>query len=93
MEFFDDIHIPKSLLFESCVFIAREQAWVWKNGDDDFYIDTNEKIRFRVEQEIFTQQRPKKPSGIEEEVVHQVPSYSLLGSCQTDGMGLVTWWD
>ncbi|VVT51420.1 uncharacterized protein SAPINGB_P003090 [Magnusiomyces paraingens] len=98
MEFFDDIHIPKDLLFETCQFVPREQAWVWKNGEYDYYIDTNEKIRFRVEQEIFTQQQPRKPSSLQmsedpanQEVIH--PPYSIIGSCQADGMGLVSWWD
>ncbi|CDO56427.1 similar to Saccharomyces cerevisiae YKL144C RPC25 RNA polymerase III subunit C25 [Geotrichum candidum] len=95
MEFFDDIFIPKHLLFESCVFIPREQAWVWKNGDDDFYIDTNEKIRFRVEQEVFTQHQPKNPGTPEDEQQqhNSPPSYMIQGSCQSDGLGLVTWWD
>lgn len=97
MEFFEDIHIPKELLFESCKFVPGEQAWVWKNGEFDFYIDTNEKIRFRVEQEIFTQQHPRKPSNnpVEEEMAaaNQIPPYSILGSCQADGMGLISWWD
>lgn len=97
MEFFDDIHIPKELLFDTCVFVPREQAWIWKNGEHEFYIDTNEKLRFRVEQEIFTQQQPQKPSnnsmGQDTSPANQTPPYSIIGSCQTDGMGLVAWWD
>ncbi|ANB13754.1 DNA-directed RNA polymerase III subunit RPC25 [Sugiyamaella lignohabitans] len=94
MEFFDDIHIPKSLLFEECSFVPREQAWLWKTEESELYIDTNEKIRFRVEQEIFSNQPPKRPGVEEEEQVHnQVPPYSIIGSCQTDGMGLVSWWE
>lgn len=100
VEFFDDIHIPRSLLFEDCTFVPREQAWVWKNGDSELYIDTNEKIRFRVEQELFNESQPTKPKGEMEgedngpsDAYHAVPPYSIIGSCQVDGMGLVSWWE
>ncbi|KAK7208092.1 RNA polymerase III subunit Rpc25-domain-containing protein [Myxozyma melibiosi] len=66
MGFFDDIFIPKEYLFESCIFIPREQAWVWRD-EHDLYIDTNERIRFRVEQEIFTDQSPRGPKNTEPE--------------------------
>lgn len=50
-----------------------------------------------MEQEIFTQQQPRKPSGIavedEQAAINQPPPYRIVGSCQTDGMGLVSWWD
>uniref|UniRef100_A0A060TCC8 DNA-directed RNA polymerase subunit n=1 Tax=Blastobotrys adeninivorans TaxID=409370 RepID=A0A060TCC8_BLAAD len=100
MEFFNDIHIPKSLLFDNCVFIPTEQAWVWRIPNDDgtntdLYIDTNEKIRFRVEQELFTEQHPKGPTLEDGEAAatqNQTPPYAIIGSCQADGMGLVSWW-
>ncbi|KAK9471196.1 RNA polymerase III subunit Rpc25-domain-containing protein [Dipodascopsis tothii] len=95
MDFFDDILIPKEYLFEECVFISREQAWVWKT-EHELYLDTNEKIRFRVEQEIFTDVSPRGPKNAnddEHNTATQSPPYSLLASCQTYGMGLVTWWD
>lgn len=92
MEFFNDIHVPKALLFEECTFIAKEQAWIW-NVDEEtkLYLDQNEKIRFRVEQEIFTEQIPLKP-GEESHESRKQPPYVILGSCQADGMGLVAWW-
>ncbi|KAK9451179.1 RNA polymerase III subunit Rpc25-domain-containing protein [Limtongia smithiae] len=114
MDFFDDIFIPKEYLFESCIFIPREQAWVWRT-EHDLYLDTNERIRFRVEQEIFTDQSPQGPQLIDPEsgmtfgdsaaakqqqMLLQgsagqtvVSPYSLIGSCMSYGMGLVTWWD
>lgn len=49
MEFFDNVFIPKTMLFEGTQFIIKEQAWVWKNDEYSLYLDTNEKIRFRVE--------------------------------------------
>ncbi|KAK9457232.1 RNA polymerase III subunit Rpc25-domain-containing protein [Dipodascopsis uninucleata] len=97
MDFFDDIFIPKENLFEDCVFIAREQAWVWRT-EHELYLDTNERIRFRVEQETFTDQSPAGPSesvGAEDEaaVSARPPPYTLIASCQTYGMGLLSWWD
>lgn len=75
MEFFDDIFIPKSMLFEGCHFIVKEQAWVWKQDDYELYLDINEKVRFRVEQSKY------ENSG-----------FQIIGSCQVDGMGLLSWW-
>jgi DNA-directed RNA polymerase III subunit RPC8 len=93
MEFFDDIYIPRSMLFETCEFVAAEQAWIWKTPSHDFYIDTNEKIRFRVEQEHFVEQHPKGPKDIENDSANQIAPYTIVGSCQIDGMGLVSWWE
>lgn len=53
MEFFDNVFIPKTMLFEGTQFIVQEQAWVWKNDEYSLYLDINEKIRFRVEEVIF----------------------------------------
>ncbi|KAK9383917.1 RNA polymerase III subunit Rpc25-domain-containing protein [Kockiozyma suomiensis] len=64
MGFFDDIFIPKEYLFEGCIFIPPEQAWIWRT-EHDLYIDTNERIRFRIEQEIFTDQSPQGPNNTE----------------------------
>ncbi|KAK9366323.1 RNA polymerase III subunit Rpc25-domain-containing protein [Lipomyces kononenkoae] len=122
MDFFDDIFIPKEYLFEGCIFVPSEQAWIWRT-EHDLYLDTNEKIRFKIEQETFTDQSPQGPKNIlaeegagnngnngngnnngDENAQQQMllhgggaqnlaPPYSLVGSCQTYGMGLVTWWD
>lgn len=49
MEFFDDIFLPKNMLFAEAQFVAKEQAWVWNVNEMDLFLDTNEKLRFRVE--------------------------------------------
>lgn len=49
MEFFDDIFLPKHMLFPNAQFVAKEQAWVWNVNEMDLFLDTNEKLRFRVE--------------------------------------------
>lgn len=94
--FFDDIFIPKTYLFEHCSFKPVEKAWIWSpDGENELYIDVNDKIRFRVEEEIFVNVKPKNSNealGLQEQD-NKVPPYALLASCQTDGMGCVSWWD
>lgn len=96
MKFFNEIFIPKAYLFESCVFKPVEKAWVWKPDEDtELFIDLNEKIRFRVEEEVFVSVKPKSSSealGLDEST-NKAPPYALVASCQTDGMGCVSWWD
>ncbi|EEQ39251.1 putative DNA-directed RNA polymerase III subunit [Clavispora lusitaniae] len=96
MGFFDDIFIPKDYIFESCTFSPAEKAWVWQMDEETkLYIDVNEKIRFRVEEEVFVNVKPKTSSealGLEEQT-NKAPPYALIASCQTDGMGCVSWWD
>lgn len=105
MEFFNDIFIPKSLLFENSVYSPKDNAWVWQMDEDNkLYLDVNEKINFRVEEEVFNDVRPKGPENptafdddskkeSEQKKKHSTPPYALVASCQTDGMGCVSWWE
>ncbi|QGN18404.1 protein RPC25 [Kluyveromyces marxianus] len=106
---FEEIFIPQNMLFENSYFSPNENAWVWPMDEDTkLYFDVNEKIRFRIEQEVFVDVKPKSPreKEIEEQlrakeelteeekrILEKPPAYALLGSCQTDGMGLVSWWE
>ncbi|CUM66674.1 uncharacterized protein PRCAT00004350001 [Priceomyces carsonii] len=93
LDFFDEIFVPKNYLFENCVFREAEKAWVWQPDEEaELFIDINEKIRFRVEEEIFVNIKPKANEE-DEDNSERPPSYALLASCQTDGMGCVTWWE
>lgn len=99
MEFFNDIFIPKNLLFEGSEFSINDKAWIWDADGTKLYLDINEKIRFRVEEEIFINVKPKGPNiednndEDEDKDEKNKPSYVLIGGCQTDGMGCVSWWD
>jgi DNA-directed RNA polymerase III subunit RPC8 len=103
MEFFNDIFIPKNLLFEGSEYSINDNAWIWDADGTKLYLDVNEKIRFRVEEEIFINVKPKGPDNEEQEKQNDEsnedneeknqPSYVILGGCQTDGMGCVSWWD
>ncbi|KAF8003137.1 DNA-directed RNA polymerase III subunit RPC8 [Metschnikowia aff. pulcherrima] len=96
MEFFQEIFIPKDYLFESCIYKPVEKAWVWKPDEEsELFLDINEKIRFRVEEEIFVNIKPQSSSealGLDD-TSNKAPPYALIASCQTDGMGCVSWWD
>lgn len=100
MGFFNDIFIPKALLFENSSFSVDENAWIWKMDEDTtLYLDINEKISFRIEEEIFTNVKPKGPLNTTESETktdnekEQTPPYALIASCQTDGMGCCSWWE
>ncbi|KAH3899337.1 DNA-directed RNA polymerase III subunit RPC25 SCDLUD_004776 [Saccharomycodes ludwigii] len=113
---FDDIFIPEKMLFEGTRYSPDDDAWIWAMDEETkLYFDVNEMIRFRVEQEVFVDVKPKSPKEreleerIKEEqkqkeeedgkenntpyIEKKPPAYALLGSCQTDGMGLVSWWE
>ncbi|XDT21168.1 RNA polymerase III subunit Rpc25 [Nakaseomyces glabratus] len=115
MGLFDDIFIPKKMLFEGSYYSPEDGAWVWPMDEETkLYLDVNEMIRFRVEEEVFVDVKPPSPKELElererelqlqeqhqhqqqhqqESKLEKPPAYALLGSCQTDGMGLVSWWD
>ncbi|GME67074.1 unnamed protein product [[Candida] boidinii] len=103
LEFFNDIFIPKKFIFDSSEYSKDENAWVWSVDEDTkLYMDINEKINFRVEEEIFTNIKPKGPDNSlsattseenEDENKEKVPPYAIIASCQTDGMGCVSWWE
>lgn len=106
---FEDVFIPKKMLFEGCYYSPDDNAWVWPMDEETkLYFDVNEKIRFRVEQEVFVDVKPKSPKereleeqaqqqemeeGLPQTTVTKPPAYAILGSCQTDGMGVVSWWE
>ncbi|KAL6949751.1 DNA-directed RNA polymerase III subunit rpc25 [Hanseniaspora vineae] len=127
---FEDIFIPKDMMFDGCYYSPEENVWIWNTDPEDesgkVYFDLNEKIRFRVERELFFDVKPKSPKEMENpqaqqqaqsqrlkdgesgqngtatneeseknntEINQTPPPYSLIASCQTDGMGLVSWWE
>lgn len=96
--FFNDIFIPKALLFENSNFSIDENAWIWKMDEDTtLYLDVNEKINFRIEEEVFTNVKPKGPISVtttnNDNEKEQTPAYAIIASCQTDGMGCCSWWE
>ncbi|KAJ8919816.1 hypothetical protein NQ315_006345 [Exocentrus adspersus] len=98
--FFDDILIPPSALQHPSKFNETEQAWVWEydTGDGskhDLFMDAGESIRFRVTAEMFNETCPAAPGNMQESqenIDNKVP-YSLTGSINEPGLGLLSWWD
>lgn len=92
-DFFNEIFIPHTYLFEGSTFDVKENVWIWNNDGNEFYMDKNEVIRFRVEEEAFEDQLPVPPhlqdDRLEEE---RKPPYRIVASAQQAGMGLVAWW-
>lgn len=94
LDFFDEIFIPKSYLFENCEYKETDKAWVWRPDDElELFIDINEKVRFRLEEEVFANIKPKSGYETEEEIENRPRPYVLIGSMQTEGMGCVSWWE
>lgn len=95
MEFFDEIWIPKDFLFENCKYSELEQAWIYLLDENELFIDVNEKIRFRVEEENFYNVKPKleDEQTEEEKKATTLPPYTITAFCQDYGMGCVSWWE
>ena len=68
---------------------ASEQTWIWKTEESDLYLDQDETIRFRVEEEIFIDCTPGKKG----QVIEGISPYSLTGSAQVSGLGSISWWE
>jgi len=49
--FFDDIHIPRSMLPQPAVWKSAEREWAWRveDGDQELFFGRNAEIRFRVD--------------------------------------------
>ncbi|EEP76656.1 conserved hypothetical protein [Uncinocarpus reesii 1704] len=94
LEFFSDILIPPSLLLDGARFDYTDQVWVWDNGEGStFYFDIGETVRFRVEAEEWHDQIPNAPDTPDTSTVGERKApYSIIGSMQIAGLGLVAWW-
>ncbi|KAF8468960.1 DNA-directed rna polymerase III 25 kd polypeptide [Kalaharituber pfeilii] len=104
LDFFEDILIPGHLLFDGCVFDIKENVWIWHNEGTELYMDKGEVIRFKVENEKFTDQTPVNPQTAVAKVdtpgggetaaveLHKDPPYQINASCRDAGLGLVAWW-
>ncbi len=77
----------------------KEKTWIWKTEGQTYFLDVDEKIRFRVEDELFNDTKPHGPIDtfkdpqLEDDQKDKVPPYALVASCCAEGMGPTTWWD
>lgn len=63
LAFFDDIVVPPSHLFPDTEYRADEAVFIWTNEGQPYYFDENERVRFRVEEEIWQDQTPGDGEG------------------------------
>jgi DNA-directed RNA polymerase III subunit RPC8 len=57
------------------------------------YYDNQETVRFRIEDEIWTDQSPAKPSEKEDDIERENSPYKLQATMEDAGLGPVLWWD
>lgn len=89
MGFFNDVFVPRALLFENSAFSKGENAWLWNMDEETkLYLDVNEKVSIRVEELVFTNVKPKPGAA-----ATTAPSFAIIASAQTDGMGCCSWWE
>ncbi|KAL8880702.1 MAG: hypothetical protein Q9198_001938 [Flavoplaca austrocitrina] len=90
LDFFDDIFVPSNLLFPDSTFNEQEQCWVWSNEGQEYFYDKTDWVRFRVEQEHWTDLSPLAPSLRETGAYAERKSpYSITASMMQAGLGPV----
>lgn len=96
-EFFDNIFVPSSMLFDDCFYHEEEETWVWPTGDSEVYFDNGTIVHARIESETWQdamqidESKVKAATGVEEALPTRVP-YSIQASMAEMGLGGVDWW-
>ena len=92
--FFDDVHIPPYLLSTPCHFDAEEKVWVWDHPQQQYYMDLDEVINFRVNAVHLAAVSPSAALK-HHRVADGAPAVmSIVGTCQgDDGLGLADVWE
>ncbi|TFK20256.1 hypothetical protein FA15DRAFT_625685 [Coprinopsis marcescibilis] len=109
MGFFDDMYIPAMYLPQPSAFDPNERAHFWLPDSDlttttelldtptsdRMYIDQNEVVRVRVEQDEFFDDEPgpvKVVEGVVQERTRARPPYTIVCSIAEQGLGPIAWW-
>jgi DNA-directed RNA polymerase III subunit RPC8 len=95
MVFFDDIHVPASMLPAGSFWSREEHVWVWELGENKLFIDVGEEIRFRVIAEAFEEPPPllKEQAVVGKQITAStIVPYKITASIAEDGLGLLSWW-
>ena len=66
---------------------------MWVPDGQPLYYDNQETVRFRITEEVWTDQAPNGPSEKDEEGVQNQSPYNLIASMQDAGLGPCLWWD
>ncbi|MCJ1315453.1 DNA-directed RNA polymerase III subunit rpc25 [Xylographa vitiligo] len=93
LDFFDDIHVPPTLMFPGSFFNVQEQCWVWNNEGTEYFYDKHEWVRIRIEQEHWHDQSPVAPSERESAAAMERKSpFSITASMMQAALGPTEWW-
>jgi len=97
VDFFNDIWVPHSGLFEGVEYRVPENSFVWEFNGEEFAYDMKEVVRFRVESEVWHDQTPRKfrrDDEREDELVgvQKDAPYTIIGSMASQYTGPIHWW-
>ena len=91
--FFDDVKIPPYLLSTPCHFDEEEKIWVWDHPAQEYFMDLDETINFRVNAVNYAKVSPSaglRGFGAKEGAAAVM---AIIGTCQgDDGLGLADVW-
>ncbi|KAK5046548.1 hypothetical protein LTR84_008351 [Exophiala bonariae] len=98
-QFFEDIFVPQTMLFEGCEYDSTEKTWVWRTEESELWFDIGTVVNLRIEAEKWVDQAPKAPiksggaaGAAGEAVLERAVPYSIEASMAEAGLGGVEWW-
>jgi len=99
VDFFKDIWVPRSGLFPGTQFRSYDghDTFVWLTNAEEYGFFEAERVRFRVESEVWHDQTPRKFRRDDERVddvvgVRKDVPYTIIGSMAAPYMGQIGWW-
>lgn len=95
-EFFDNIFVPETMLFEGCFYNEEEEVWVWLSGETEIFFDNGTVVHARIEKEtwqdamVIDEKKSKVVNGAKDTPTRT--PYSIEASMAEVGLGGVEWW-
>lgn len=89
-EFFDNIFVPETMLFENSYFHEDEEVWVWPSGETEIFFDNGTVVHARIEKETW-QDAMQVDEKKAKDAAARTP-YSIEASMAEVGLGGVEWW-
>lgn len=95
-EFFDNIFVPETMLFEGCYYNEKEKVWIWLSGETEIFFDDGTVVHARIEKENWEdamhidEDKSKSANGTLAST-NKAP-YSIEASMAETGLGGVDWW-
>lgn len=94
-DFFDNIFVPGSMLFEDCFYNEEEETWVWRTEEAEVFFDSGTTVHARIESESWQdamQIEKGKAASVDEGALPSRVPYSIQASMAETGLGGVDWW-